>query len=195
MPGQRWILSAFFAHPCDKDIFCIFNLSFANSQEIYDDSLWMCFNGLYSNQFRCNDGGGIFIVVWQETSKVFFFFIGMGNERTLRESFVVGGFIFTKHALIKINNKSFFFFCACDCNVKHSQSMFYGRVHLHFWPHRWKWITSFDFEMKHSMDWNWCTILQFFENKKTNKKKNEENFLKKKINKRNQMKTDFVRSN
>lgn len=32
------------------DIFHIFNLSLANSSEIYNDSLPICFSGLYSNQ-------------------------------------------------------------------------------------------------------------------------------------------------
>lgn len=127
--------------------------------------------------------------------KGFFFFIGMGNERTLRESFVVGGFIFTKHALIKINNKSFFFLLCLRL-----QRRTFAKYVL--WEGSFTLLTS-SMKMNYffrfwNETFNGLKLMhhfQFFEKKKNKQKKNEENFLKKKKNKRNQMKTDFVRSN
>lgn len=114
-------------------IFGIFNLSFVNSSEIYNDSLAICFNGLYSNQLlemakqnwqkeakrETERESRIFIVVFRwccKSTSVWKW------ESSFRSD------IFAKHALMKINNKSFPLCCWIHCLM--SAIIFYGFSHI-----------------------------------------------------------------
>lgn len=83
MVGQRFLCTLFTMQATDgrnerrddkEDIFYIFNLSFGNSCELCDDSLPVCFNGLYSNQFcRCEQENG-HLHCWVKCQRFYFFF-------------------------------------------------------------------------------------------------------------------------
>lgn len=108
------------------DIFHIFNLSLANSSEIYNDSLPICFSGLYSNQLSkwpnqterekklCSEH--LDCRWWCGKSAS----LEYGSRALSR---VFGGIFFTKHALMKINNKSFPLYCLMPAII------FYGFSH------------------------------------------------------------------
>lgn len=88
-----------------RDMFCIFNLSLANSSQIYDDSLLASLNGLYSNHLpewpqkmskpKKMKKALLHCCCWRQRQCIFVW------RPTLFERYFA-----PKHALMKINNKT-----------------------------------------------------------------------------------------